>query len=308
MKLAALGAAVLLAACEPPHLSPRPEPRDASRPSLGPAAPSERSLALQSYYSGVQRSLLSQGLLRSDGGGIDTPFTKRQLVENFIQVGVFNEFTLVGGRYTEARSEGRVQRWTKPVRMSLQFGPAVPVEKQAQDRETVAAFAARLGRITGADVSLSDGPGNFHVAVLTVDEIENFGPELMRLIPGLDARIAAQITSMDRPIYCAVYAFSDADTPDAFYSAVAIIRAEHSDLMRKSCYHEEIAQGLGLSNDSPSARPSIFNDDNEFALLTDHDELLLKILYDKRLPLGASPAEALPIVEVIASELLDGES
>ena len=67
-------------------------------------------------------------------------------------------------------------------------------------------------------------------------------------------------------------------------------------------------QGLGLSNDSPAARPSIFNDDNEFALLTRHDELLLQILYDERLPLGATPSEARPIVNIIASELLGGES
>jgi hypothetical protein len=44
-----------------------------------------------------------------------------------------------------------------------------------------------------------------------------------------------------------------------------VIRAEHPDLLRLSCLHEEIAQGLGLPNDSPRARPSIFNDDEEFA-------------------------------------------
>jgi hypothetical protein len=37
---------------------------------------------------------------------------------------------------------------------------------------------------------------------------------------------------------------------------------------------------MGLANDSRQARPSIFNDDQEFALLTGHDELLLTILYD----------------------------
>ena len=32
---------------------------------------------------------------------------------------------------------------------------------------------------------------------------------------------------------------------------------------------------MGLANDSPEARPSIFNDDEEYALLTGHDEMLL---------------------------------
>jgi len=64
---------------------------------------------------------------------------------------------------------------------------------------------------------------------------------------------------------------------------------------------------MGLSNDSPDARPSIFNDDEEFALLTRHDELLLQILYDRRLRPGMTEAEAAPIVRRIAGELL-GES
>ncbi|WP_372802367.1 DUF2927 domain-containing protein, partial [Paracoccus seriniphilus] len=48
------------------------------------------------------------------------------------------------------------------------------------------------------------------------------------------------------------------------------------------------------------------NDDEEFALLTRHDELLLQILYDPRLRPGMTAAEATPIVRSIATELLDG--
>jgi hypothetical protein len=90
--------------------------------------------------------------------------------------------------------------------------------------------------------------------------------------------------------------------------AVAVIRAEHPDLMRLSCIHEELAQGLGLANDSPRARPSVFNDDEEFALLTRMDEILLKILYDRRLRPGMTESEARPIVEVIAAEIMGGAS
>ncbi|MEO1789186.1 MAG: DUF2927 domain-containing protein, partial [Pseudomonadota bacterium] len=82
--------------------------------------------------------------------------------------------------------------------------------------------------------------------------------------------------------------------------------AEHPDLMRLSCLHEEIAQGFGLSNDSPKARPSVFNDDEEFGLLTHHDELLLKMLYDDRLKPGMTPDEAAPIVQTLARELVGG--
>jgi Protein of unknown function (DUF2927) len=56
------------------------------------------------------------------------------------------------------------------------------------------------------------------------------------------------------------------------------------------------------------ARSSIFNDDEEFALLTDHDELLLRILYSPDLRPGMTPEEARPIVFSLARRLLGGES
>ena len=76
----------------------------------------------------------------------------------------------------------------------------------------------------------------------------------------------------------------------------------------KTMLAEEVAQGLGLPNDSPTARPSIFNDDEEFALLTTQDELLLKMLYDPRLSPGMTPDEARPILREIADELVGGPS
>jgi hypothetical protein len=66
--------------------------------------------------------------------------------------------------------------------------------------------------------------------------------------------------------------------------------------MRRACVHEELAQGLGLADDSPAARPSIFNDDDEFALLTRHDEILLELLYDPALTPGMTVEEARPVL------------
>jgi hypothetical protein len=69
-----------------------------------------------------------------------------------------------------------------------------------------------------------------------------------------------------------------------------------------------VAQGLGLPNDSPTARPSIFNDDEEFALLTTHDEMLLSMLYNPRLSPGMTPDEARPILQELADGLVGGPS
>ena len=115
------------------------------------------------------------------------------------------------------------------------------------------------------------------------------------------------MTNLQRSTYCLVYAMSPGDS-SVYNGAFALIRSEHPDLRRMACLHEEIAQGLGLANDHPQARPSIFNDDEEFALLTVMDEYMLRILYDPRLRPGMTEAEARPIVEQIATELVGGSS
>ena len=50
------------------------------------------------------------------------------------------------------------------------------------------------------------------------------------------------------------------------------------------------------------------NDDDEFALLTDHDETLLEMLYDPRLQPGMSLAESQSIIRVLATEAEQGPS
>ena len=289
--------------------SPIPEQRaPVVVPDAQPITPSARSMALQAYYASVQRQLIAQGLLRKDGGGRDTPFAARNLVDNFVQIAAFEEYTIDGLNAQQTGNESRIRRWTKPIQMDLEFGDSVSVALRNATRASLFKYNARLSRVIDRQIAMVPEGGNFHVAVLSVDDLEGFAPRLQELVPGLSARVAQQLVDLPRIQYCAVLTFFDASAPNEIDSAVAILRAEHPPLLREACIHEEIAQGLGLSNDSPAARPSIFNDDDEFALLTRHDELLLEILYDPRLPLGAGPQEARPIVEAIASELLGGES
>ena len=128
------------------------------------------------------------------------------------------------------------------------------------------------------------------------------------MVPGIDETALRTIADMPRSTLCLVFAFSDGRKSNTYSRAIAVIRGEHPDLLRLSCIHEELAQGLGLANDSPLARPSIFNDDEEFGLLTTQDEMMLKILYDPRMRAGMTEAEARPIAETIARELMGSES
>ncbi|MGP3695825.1 DUF2927 domain-containing protein [Rhodobacter sp. NSM] len=305
-----LAACAFLAACEPPAspqaphgLSPRARPADLR----GPVRESPESAAMRAYFAKVQADLLAQGLLRTDGGGRDTPFNDRMLAENFVRIALYDEYERQGGGFAQREVESRLRRWEAPVRVGLRFGPSVPDERRATDRARISSYLARLSKITGHPIGLSESGVNFWLHVVAEDERRALGPQIAEALPSLSASEIAGITQMSTTTYCLVYALSD-DTTSVYNRAFAVIRSEHPDLLRLSCLHEEIAQGLGLANDSPTARPSIFNDDEEFALLTTQDELMLKILYDRRLRPGMTIEEARPIVQTIAYELLGGES
>lgn len=300
-----VGAILTLAACETiPSTKPLPRPAGTAPQSVAvlPAERSAESFALEKYYARVQADLLSNELLRTDGGGPDTPFNARQLAANFDAIALHDEYTSVNGQFVAQMTPSNLHRWDVPVRVGLEFGATVSPEIRATDEATLNTFLARLSRATGHSISRSSRP-NFYVLVLNENERRAIGPRLSQMIPGIGQDAIRSVVDMPRSSYCLVVA-SDPANDGAYRSAVAVIRAEHPDLLRKSCFHEEIAQGLGLANDSPYARPSIFNDDEEFAFLTRHDELLLRILYDPRLAPGMRPEIARPIATKIAYELL----
>jgi hypothetical protein len=303
----ALAASAILTGCVQPAVSPIPQSRPVFVPpiqqkipqSVGPTA---QSSAMRVYYAKVQNDLLLNDLLRTDGGGADTPFTTYQLASNFDAIALNDEYTSVGGTFIARTTPSALHRWVVPVRVGLEFGASIPAAQQTTDTATVAALTDRLARATGHSISMSARP-NFHVLVLNEDERQVIGPRLEQLIPGIGQAAINSVENMPKSSYCLVIASDPADN-GAYQQAVAIIRGEHPDLMRKSCFHEEIAQGLGLANDTPRARPSIFNDDEEFALLTHHDELLLRMLYDPRLHPGMPPDIARPISAQIARDLM----
>lgn len=307
-RIMALCCAVALAACAPGFVrGPLPD-RAAPPPSVPfPEARSEASLALEQYYNRVQASFLTRGLLRDDGGGIDTPFTSEMLTENFMQIALFEEYRVQGGRLVPLQTESTLRRWGGPVRLAVEFGPTVDPDIQTRDLAEIERYVARLARVTGLPIRRSQAGANYHVLIVNENELSRIGPRIRDLIPNISDAAIDTVQNLPRSSYCLVFASNPSNT-GLYDRAVAVIRAEHPNLMRQSCIHEELAQGLGLANDSPRARPSIFNDDEEFGLLTRHDELLLQILYDPRLRPGMTADEARPIVSRIARELVGGPS
>jgi len=310
-----------LAGCEEPpppapppveRPEPPPPPAPAPRPKAEPAEPapqvSTESLLLREYYRRVQADLLAQGLLRGDVGGPDSPYTDTMLARDFIQIALFDEFVPGTGLPPADAQSARLRRWDGPIRMETTFGRSVPAEQPAQDLASIRAYASRLSKLTGVPISVNDpdaGAANFHILILSEDDRKNFGPQLRDIVPGIAESSVRAFLNLPRDQFCLAIAAAKGDST-AYDQVVVLIRAEHPELLRTVCIHEELAQGMGLANDSEQARPSIFNDDQEFARLTTHDELLLRILYDPRLRTGMTIDEATPIVQTIAAELVGG--
>jgi hypothetical protein len=257
---------------------------------------------LRSYLNQVQQAQLSQGLLRQDGGGVDTPYTASVLARNFEQIAFFNEYD---GNFTGRGGASPLRRWAAPVRMEVVFGAGVPPSQRKIDTDDVNRYAKRLARVTGHPVS-TEGRPNFLVVIASEDDRAATLATISKRLPGISANSLRALRDMRRDTYCAVAAYAAGPSSNTYTAAVAVIRTENPDLLRLSCIHEELAQGMGLANDSPAARPSIFNDDDEFALLTRHDEQLLTMLYDPRLTPGMTANEARPIVREIALEMAGG--
>lgn len=303
-----LAAALALAACVPAPLetSPRPEPR-AEVAEDARATPSEVSQGLARFYRSTEARLVGRGLLRTDGGGPDTPFSADNLAANFERIALYDEYQLVDGRFVARQTPSTLRRWRAPVRVQPHFGASVEAGQMAEDRATLTRYTTRLARVTGHPIRTVDGNGNYHVLFMNADALASSAPLLRQLVPSINDATIREIQNMGRLTYCSIFAFSVSGTSE-YIAAIAVIRDEHPDLMRRSCIHEEIAQGLGLPNDSAAARPSIFNDDEEFALLTRHDELLLRMLYDDRLAIGLTPDAARATLRQIAGELIGGPS
>lgn len=306
--LSVLGAG-LLAGCvaDAPRDAAPPEARPERAPPVEEVEVSAASLELQEYYARVERGLLVRGLLRSDGGGPDVLYDGRDVATAFEKLALAQEFERFDASLISDVTPSFLRRWTGPIRIEPFFSPDVPPEAREADTAMIARFAQRLGRVTRHPISSVSANGNFRVMILSEDARRVIGPTLRRLMPGIGAQEVDAIQTLDRAAYCLIIT-SDPGNDGVITRAVAIVRAELPPALRTSCIHEEIAQGLGLGNDSPDARPSIFNDDDEFGRLTSMDEELLKLLYDPELRPGMDAVEAMPIVRRIVTDRLDGSA
>jgi hypothetical protein len=272
--------------------------------ALAAALPARADTAradLSAYYAGLEAALVARGALKAERGGLSRLDAAR-LERDFMQAALMEEY---GGGLTAgtgSRKSKLLLRWEEPVRIRVSFGASVREDLRRADRARIGDYAARLSRVTGHTVRLSSGDANLHVLVVSEAERRGLASRLPALVPGISPWMVRTISRMKPNHLCMVVAEPHADPRRGYARAVAIVRAEHSDLMRTACIEEELAQAMGLPNDCEEANPSIFNDNQEYALLTRRDEILLGMLYSPSLASGMTAAEARPIVAAMARQ------
>lgn len=240
--------------------------------------------ARRDLFAAYQVQMQDRGFLRTETEPDDAPFTNARLAEAFRRIAFF---TYPNDEYRLAKP---LTRWQGPVRYA--------VLGDADDQGQVDGLMARMAGLTGLDiVAAPERDANF--IVLMLDENERraarrmFGDSESRLF--FDSFLSAVFD-------CGAIADWSNDAPE-ITRALVYLHGDLRGLYRRLCFHEEISQSFGLFNDDPTVRPSIFNDDDEFALLTKHDEYLVRILYDPRLRVGMTEEEAMPIVHHIIGEM-----
>lgn len=254
-------------------------------------------------WRAYEAALYAEGRLRQDRAPPDAPFSNTDLARNFERIAFGLEPQLNQG----SRGRGILRRWEVPVVWRLHMtGPG-----RATAAQDVAATFARLAAATGHPIApASDttpanldilvlGPGDFAAAPDWIsdspsgdagDLIDDFRVNGLPCMGQFRYRLRARA---DQP-------------PGALTYAIVLVRKGFSRGFRLSCFEEELAQVMGLANDDARVRPSVFNDDEEFALLTTHDEMLLALLYDRRLRPGMRQGEAGPLVRRILADRVGG--
>ena len=262
-----------------------------------------QELKLRKYYNRLEERKLSLGLLRQDGGGTDTPFDVEDIVEAFEQLAFYNEYKIGENQLLPNTDMVNLGKWNSTINISMRFGNSVATKQKNKDLLDIHNLLLILSEATKHKMKISNKNINMYIVVGNQKEVAELISKIGTNLPEFDPKRIPIITRLPKDIHCLAMTSMSAGPNSEIKSALIIIRSELPKLMRIACFHEEIAQSLGLTNDSHLARPSIFNDDDEFATLTRLDKILLQILYDNRLKSGISKQNSFQLVRQIAKEI-----
>ncbi|MGB0492152.1 MAG: DUF2927 domain-containing protein, partial [Paracoccaceae bacterium] len=208
------------------------------------------------YYSRLEERKISLGLLRQDGGGTDTPFDVDDIVEAFEQVAFYNEYDISGDKLLPNSEAVKLAKWKSNINISVRFGNSVNKKQKDNDLLEINELIGVLSQVTNHNIKISQQNINMYVVIANQKEIKDLIAEIGLLQPEFDPQRIPIITQLPRDIHCMAMTSMNVQANSGISSSLVIIRNELPHIMRKACIHEEIAQSLGLTNDSHLARPS----------------------------------------------------
>ncbi|MBF0094247.1 MAG: DUF2927 domain-containing protein [Alphaproteobacteria bacterium] len=177
-------------------------------------------------------------------------------------------------------SQGKpVVKWQGPIAASLEGAEA------ATYRKDIDALFKQLQLLTGLQfvVVAPGSPSNMTI----------------RFMPTAEIRRIAQETRIN------CYGTFRGSSKDFSIRQADVYISTDTEQKTRHCIPEEIAQVLGLPNDTPLIPDSNFNDDNTTLTgLSLSDKILVRTLYDRRIRPGMSAAEARPVARQVIGEML----
>jgi len=206
----------------------------------------------------------------------------------------------------------QVQKWMTPIRVSITAMQGKMLNKPGGKRELKLSFVppdkayvdivrrhlTTLVKLTGAASEKSDKaagkPANF---------IIKFVPRLVMGQPFIAKDVdPAILKRLGQAGVC--YFLTRSISTGAMFRSLIIVNNELPPDQMDACLLEEMTQAMGLPNDSDLVQPSIFNQKSTQRTLSPGDVVLLKTLYDKRLPAGTPHKDALRIAWEVMGEHL----
>ena len=248
------------------------------------------------YFDAYQQEMLARGLFRTELRPADAPYGDSDLVRHFERV-VFDIEENLEPFYRDAERERRLSRWEGPIVYELTGDGVRP-----SDPGAVADVAAQLAAASGLEIRpvRTGEKANLEITLLTQTGRARTVAYIEHL-PGYEGSMAESWLEYLETDCIGSYNTSQ-EVGGEILSGAVYIKAEIEDPLRRGCFVEEMAQLLGLPFDHADVRPSIFNDDEEFLFLTEHDLALIAMLYDKRLKPGMSRAEARALLPSVVKD------
>jgi hypothetical protein len=188
--------------------------------------------------------------------------------------------------------DAKIHKWIAPIRIFLdsRAGPLDLERRQLEEHVRL------LERLTNLKIEFVSKPGDGNL--MYVFDIKD------RLIGSVNRYLAQPLKGwgdLHGSLCFGIFGVQDAMAIDFAVIGIPIDQVMSLGKLQ-DCVVEETTQVLGLPNDSDRVYPSVFNDHSPQVMLTEDDQMLVRLLYSPRLTPGMARPEALKIVREILEE------